>query len=350
MNFSDLFNLQFLAPHLVWIGIYLILALSLNLINGYAGMFSLGHQGFWAVGAYAAGALIVHTPFALPGPVLFALSLVAGVLLATLGGLIIGVPCLRLRGDYLAIATLGFAEIIRILLNNFEWVEASRGMDIPYQIIVRSPETMTSFYTFHLVFTWAMVLVTFIVIRNLIHSSHGRAIISLREDEVASQLIGVNITRYKVLAFLVGAGFAGLAGAIHANFTGLIAPRDFTIIGGIMILLMVVLGGMGSMTGTVVATFILYSVQQLFKLELLNIPTKLAAVTGIQFLQDFAAGVEALARERWQICFAVLLMILMISIPQGFFGKKEIWETKLWRRLFGGGKKSNLAGATGDAA
>jgi branched-chain amino acid transport system permease protein len=335
MNFADLFNFQFLAPHLIWIGIYLILALSLNLINGTAGMFSLGHQGFWAVGAYAAGALIVHSPLALPGGVLLGLSLLCGVVLATVAGLIIGVPCLRLRGDYLAIATLGFAEIIRILLNNFDWLDASRGLEIPYQIIQRSPETMTSFYLFNLVLTWGMVALTFVVCRNLIRSSHGRAILSLREDEVAAQLIGVNITRYKVLTFLVGSGFAGLAGAIHANFTGLIAPRDFTIIAGILILLMIVLGGMGSMSGTVLSTFVLYGVQQLFKLELLNIPTKVAGLIGWDWLQGLAAGLEAVARERWQIFFAVLLIILMISLPQGFFGNKELWETATWRRLFG---------------
>jgi branched-chain amino acid transport system permease protein len=334
MSLTDLFNFQFIAPHLVWIGIYLILALSLNLINGYAGMFSLGHQGFWAVGAYAAGALIVHTPIELPGPVLFGLSLVCGVLLATLSGLIIGVPCLRLRGDYLAIATLGFAEIIRILLNNFEWVDASRGLEIPYQVVVRSPETVTSFYVFHLLFTWAMVALTFVVCRNLIHSSHGRAVLSLREDEVAAQLIGVNITRYKVLTFLLGSALAGLAGAVHANFTGLIAPRDFTIISGILILLMVVLGGMGSMSGTVLATFVLYGVQQLFKLELLDIPTRIASAFGWDWLLGLAEGLELVARERWQVFFAVLLIVLMISLPQGFLGKKEIWETALWRRFF----------------
>jgi ABC-type branched-subunit amino acid transport system permease subunit len=115
----------------------------------------------------------------------------------------------------------------------------------------------------------------------------------------------------------------------------LIAPRDFTIITGILILLMIVLGGMGSMSGTVLATFVLYVVQQVFKLELLNIPTKLTSMIGWDLLQGWAEGMEALARERWQFFFAVLLMVLMISLPQGFLGSKEIWETGWWRRLFG---------------
>jgi branched-chain amino acid transport system permease protein len=336
MSIGDILSFNFLAHHLVFIGIFLILALSLNLINGYAGMFSLGHQGFWAVGAYAAGALIVHMPGSLPGPLLFMLSIGAAMLCATLAGLVIGVPCLRLRGDYLAIATLGFAEIIRIVLTNLEWVGASRGLHIPYQVIVRSPDTQTDFYVFWIVFTYAMVLVTFVMCRNLIHSSHGRAIVSLREDEVASQLLGVNITRYKVLTFLLGSAFAGLAGAIHANFFGFISPKDFQIMQGILILLMVVLGGLGSMTGTVLATFILYSVQQILKLRLLGLPTSLASASGSDALMGLARALETLAVDRWQLIFAVMLMILMIAAPQGLFGKKELWDTAIYRRLFAG--------------
>jgi ABC-type branched-subunit amino acid transport system permease subunit len=289
-------------------------------------------------------------PSTMPGPVMFGLSLIVGVILATLGGLIIGVPCLRLRGDYLAIATLGFAEIIRILLNNFNWVEASRGLDIPYQIIVRSPETMTSFYTFHLIFTWSMVLVTFIVIRNLIPFSHGRAIISLREDEVASQLIGVNITQIQGPGVLGGRRVRGTGGGDSRELHGTDRTARFhhhwrhhdSADGRARRY------GLddGNGPGDVHLVFGAAAVQA----RALEHPDEACRADGHPVPQDFAAGVEALARERWQICFAVLLMILMISIPQGLFGKKEIWETKLWRRLFGSGKKSNLAGATGGEA
>jgi len=317
----------------VWIGLYLILALSLNLINGCAGMFSLGHQGFWAVGAYGAAALVVKLPFELPGPVMFALSLIVGAICATLAGLIIGVPCLRLRGDYLAVATLGFAEIIRNLLIKFDWLGASRGQRIPPQVL--DPQDTAPYHWFYLAVTWFFVLVTVWICRNVIHSSHGRAILAIREDEVAAELLGVNVTRYKLLVFLLGSMLAGLAGALHANFELYIAPPMFTMLPGIMILLMVVLGGTGSMSGTAIAVVVLYSLQQILKLSLFGLPTSAASAIGWPPLEALAKSFELLARERWQAMFAVLLVIVMISMPQGIFGKRELWQTERFRRWAG---------------
>ncbi len=351
MSFGDIFSYNFVVYHLISVGIFAMLALSLNLINGYAGMFSLGHQAFWAVGAYGAGAVIVHFPFQAPGVVVFGSSLLAGIGLAALAGFVIGVPCLRLRGDYLAIATLGFAEIVRILLNNFDWVGGSRGLAIPRVLIEKTPATEVWFYLFFLVFTVAMTGLTVLVCRNLIHSSHGRAIVSIREDEVASELIGVNVTYYKVVAFLIGAAFAGLAGAIHANFFGIISPKDFGIMPGILILLMVVLGGMGSMSGTLLATVILYFVQQILKLKLFGLPSTIASAIGWPPLMRLADTMETLAVDRWQVFFAILLILLMISAPQGFFGKREIWDTAAYKKLAGlfrsGGRGSGSAAGEG---
>lgn len=315
----------------MWIGIYLILALSLNLINGCAGMFSLGHQGFWAVGAYGAAALVVKSPIELPGPVLFALSLAVGALCATIAGFVIGVPCLRLRGDYLAVATLGFAEIIRNLLIKLDWLGASRGQRVPPQVL--DPQNAASYHLFYLAVTWLFVAVTVWICRNLIHSSHGRAILAIREDEVAAELMGVNVTRYKLLVFLLGSMLAGLAGALHANFEMYIAPPMFAMLPGIMILLMVVLGGTGSMSGTAIAVFILYTLQQVLKLGVFGLPSAAAEVIGWTPIESLARSFELLARERWQVMFAILLVVVMIAMPQGIFGKRELWQMEWFRRL-----------------
>lgn len=309
----------------------MILALSLNLINGCGGMFSLGHQGFWAVGAYGAAALIVKLPYELPGAVMFALSLLVGAVCATIAGLVIGVPCLRLRGDYLAVATLGFAEIIRNLLIKLDWLGASRGQRISPQVL--DPQDTTAYQWFYLAVTWFFVAVTVWICRNLIHSSHGRAILAIREDEVAAELLGVNVTRYKLLVFLLGSMLAGLAGALHANFELYIAPPMFAMLPGIMILLMVVLGGTGSMSGTAIAVVILYTLQQVLKLGLFGLPSSAAESIGWGPLEDLARSFESLARDRWQVMFAVLLVIVMIAMPQGIFGKRELWQTDWFRRL-----------------
>ena len=311
--------LYFILDHAVHLGIMVMLALSLNLINGFTGMFSLGHHGFFAVGAYAAGAFIVLAlPAQVPvgvGVLGFILSLLVGIGAAALFGFIVGVPCLRLRGDYLAIATLGFGEIVRIVMQNTEAVGASRGLEVPYLLLPRSVDTQLPYVGLHLAIVTLSVVATYAAIRNLLRSTHGRALIAIREDEIAAELLGVSLARYKVLAFVIGAGMAGLAGALYLNYVTQIEPREFNLLKGIYILLYVVLGGMGSLSGTVLATAVLYVLD---KVVLNLMPSEIQA---------------------WrEVMFALLLILLMLLRPQGLLGSRELHQTDLWKRLFGGGK------------
>jgi branched-chain amino acid transport system permease protein len=301
------------------LSILIILALSLNLINGFTGMFSLGHHGFFAVGAYAAAAFVAFTLPAAAGAglgvVWFALSVLVGVSAAALFGFVVGVPCLRLKGDYLAIATLGFGEIVRIVVQNTEAVGGARGMEIDYLLVTRSVDTQLLYVGLYLGLAVAGVALTALVIRNLLRSTHGRALIAIREDEIAAELLGVNLTRYKVLAFVLGAGLAGLGGALYANYMTQIEPREFNLLKGIYILLYVVLGGMGSMSGTVLATALLYVLDKV----VLNLMPPA--------IQDWR-----------EVMFALMLVVLMIGRPQGLLGSREINDTALWRRLLGRGE------------
>lgn len=270
--------------------INIILAVSLSLINGFTGQLSLGHAGFMAVGAYAA--TVMTTLLDQP----FLVGIIAACLAAALAGLVIGVPTLRLRGDYLAIATLGFGEIIRVVLQNIDYIGGPAGIQgIPA-------------YT-----NWAWLfggtVLTIAVIVNLINSSYGRAIISIREDEVASELMGINTTRYKVLAFVVGALFAGLAGALYAHYFYIIKPGNFTFMKSFDVLVMVVLGGLGSTTGAIIAAVFV---------------TVLTAV-----LQSFPAI--------RMILYALILIIVMIYRPQGLMGNKEL-SRKTWGKIWSGKK------------
>jgi branched-chain amino acid transport system permease protein len=311
--------LFFVLDHAVHLSILIILALSLNLINGFTGMFSLGHHGFFAVGAYAAAAFVAFTLPAAAGAglgvVWFALSVLVGVSAAALFGFVVGVPCLRLKGDYLAIATLGFGEIVRIVVQNTEAVGGARGMEIDYLLVTRSVDTQLLYVGLYLGLAVAGVALTALVIRNLLRSTHGRALIAIREDEIAAELLGVNLTRYKVLAFVLGAGLAGLGGALYANYMTQIEPREFNLLKGIYILLYVVLGGMGSMSGTVLATALLYVLDKV----VLNLMPPA--------IQDWR-----------EVMFALMLVVLMIGRPQGLLGSREINDTALWRRLLGRGE------------
>ncbi|MEO1267939.1 MAG: branched-chain amino acid ABC transporter permease [Myxococcota bacterium] len=318
--------LYFALDHLVHVTILIILALSLNLINGFTGMFSLGHHGFFAAGAYAAGAFILFTLPTNPGLAMgiawFIMSLGAGIAAAALFGVVVGVPCLRLKGDYLAIATLGFGEIVRIIAQNTEAVGGARGLEVPYLLIARSRDTEIAYVVSYVVILIVMAVITYVLIRNLLHSTHGRALIAIREDETAAELLGVNLTRYKVMAFVIGAGFAGLAGALYTNYVTQIEPKEFNLIKGIYILLYVVLGGMGSMSGTVLATLMLYTLD---KVVLNLMPPEIQA---------------------WrEVMFALLLVVVMVSRPQGLLGHKEIHETKLWKRIFGTTKATQASAA-----
>jgi len=302
------------ANDFVMIGIYLVLALSLNLINGYAGLFSLGHAGFWAVGAYTGSACIVYMHAlhpGVPGAALFCLGMCAAVVFSALAGLLLGLPCLRLRGDYLAIATLGFSLIVVNVLDNLNVVGGARGfpfgrLEWPdsavYQLSARLHHNVI-----HMILAVAAVVVCTLVIRNIVRSSHGRAIISIREDELAGQMCGINIVKYKLFVFVLGAAFAGAAGVLYSTFNYRIEPRAFDFMAGVRILLMVVLGGMGSLTGTFIAVVILYEAPELLRLSNLELLGQPVA-------------------DWWAIIYALLLVGLMLLRPQGLLGKREITD------------------------
>jgi len=304
--------------HLIMVAIWLTLTLSLNLINGYCGLFSLGHQGFWAVGAYSAAATVVYLPGAVGSPWLaFVLSFPIGLCSAALFGFLVGLPCLRLRGDYLAIATLGFSEILRNLIQNSEKLGQSLGMSFP-NLVRKSVQERRSYYFVYLVLAWAMAAATLLVLRNLVNSSHGRAIQAVRDDERAAELLGVNLTRYKVLVFVIGAAFAGLAGATFANYNAQVTPEDFNFNAGVLMVVMVVLGGMGSFTGTIVSTVLLYFAPVFLALWL---PT-----TRIPVFYDPTQGgvVYRELKELWQVFFSMLLIIMVLVRPQGLMGGREL--------------------------
>ncbi|HBT48172.1 MAG TPA: branched-chain amino acid ABC transporter permease [Peptococcaceae bacterium] len=268
---------KFQQVNLMLLGINVILATSLNLIVGFTGQLALGHAGFMAIGAYVATIFTVK----LGQP--FALALAVGSLAAALAGVLIGLPTLRLRGDYLAIATLGFGEIIRGLAVNIEYVGGAAGiMGIP---------RLTTWP-----WLYAMTVLTVVAIKNFINSTHGRACLAVRENEIAAEAMGINTTYYKVLAFTLGAFFGGLAGGLYAHYFYLIQPSTFSFLRSFDILVMVVLGGMGSLTGSVIAA---------------------AAITLVNaLLQDLA-----LLR---MVIYAALLVAVMIFRPQGLMGNKEL--------------------------
>ncbi len=350
--FEGLFNFANVSNHLIQIGIFCILALSLNLINGSLGAFSLGHHGFWGMGAYAAG--IVVWMFGSPeGSVLaFVASFIVAMGAAALFGMLVGAPCLRLKGDYLAIATLGFAEIFIICVRNSEsWTQFNRpeigltrglggaagfslgdgyyeagrvsGNDVIMRLAGGSNEGRQWIY---LVLTWALVALTYVFIRNFLKSGHGRAVTAIRDDETAAELMGVNLIRYKVMVFVIGAALAGLAGALIANYRSSVSPAQFLMMDGIKILLMVVLGGLGSMSGALVAVVLLYASEQ--ALSTIPTPVKFIAYSNGSF-----HVVDKVLRELWQVVFALLLILLMLMRPNGLMGRREI-SRAYFRELF----------------
>ena len=254
----------------------IILAVSLHLIIGITGQFSIGHAGFMAVGAYISA--IVTMKLDLP----FIVAIVAAGVVALFAGLLIGIPTLRLRGDYLAIATLGFAEIIRIVIVNIDYVGGAAGMTVSRQT--------TWTYAF-----FAMVI-TIIVIANYTKSRHGRACIAIREDEIAADAMGINTTYYKVVAFAIGAFFAGVAGAIFSHQLFFIQPTSFGFLKSFDILIYVVLGGLGSLSGSVLAAVLLTIVST--------------------YLAEFP--------ETRMIIYSLVLILVMLYRPTGLLGTKEI--------------------------
>ena len=284
----------FYELNLVLMMINIILAVSLNLIIGFTGQLALGHAGFMAIGAYTAAIMTVK----LGQP--FSLAILAGAVVTAIIGFLIGLPTLRLKGDYLAIATLGFGEIIKVLFINFEYVGGASGFHgIPH------------ITTWNLVFFLALFTVFFV--KNFINSAHGRACISVREDEIAAETMGINTTQYKVLAFTIGAFFAGTAGALFAHYFYILQPNNFGFLRSVDYLVMVVFGGLGSITGSILAAAVL---------TIIN------------------AALQSVAEWR-MVFYSVLLIAIMIFRPQGLLGNKE-FSLKFFKRLSGGEKKRAL--------
>lgn len=275
---------------LMFIGINIMLATSLHLIIGITGQFSIGHAGFLAVGAYASAVMTMKLE--LP----FIIAVLTGGVIAAVAGMVIGIPSLRLKGDYLAIATLGFGEIVRIVLLNIEYVGGASGMQVSH---------LTSWP-----WVFACVMITVLVIRNFTNSTHGRACISVREDETAADAMGINTTYYKVAAFVIGAFFAGIAGSLYAHNFYIIQPSNFGFLKSFDILIFVVLGGLGSLSGSVLAAI------------LLTIVTT--------FLQDYP--------ETRMIIYSLVLILMMIFRPQGLMGTREITSLFTHKKTKGGPK------------
>lgn len=235
---------------LVPVGINVILAVSLNLTTGFLGELTLGHAGFMSVGAYAGAIFSLYTnlPY-FPG---FILSLIVGGIVAAIFGFIIGVPVLRLKGDYLAIVTLAFGEIIRSIITNLDITGGASGLNnIPMY---------TSYISVYVV-----AVITILLISNLIHSRHGRAICSIREDYIAAESVGISLTNYKILAFVMAAFFAGMAGVLYSHNLGFVQAKTFDYNKSIEILVIVVLGGMGSITGSIISAIIITVLPELLR-------------------------------------------------------------------------------------
>lgn len=282
--------------------IYIILTVSLNIINGFTGQFSIGHMGFAAVGAYVSGTITtlifkVGSMAAVPKYLIFILAIIAGGICAAIIGFLIGLPTLRLRGDYLAIVTLAFGEIIRVLINAMDYVGGPRGL-------LGIPRLS------NLTLIFIVTIISVLIMRNIIFSSVGRALKSIREDEVASELVGVDITRHKVLAFTIGSFFAGIAGALLAHLLQIAHPTQFGFLGSVNVLVMVYIGGAGSISGAISAAVGLTFLSEFLRLGI-------DQINKMQIL-PFVVGPE------WRmVVYAVLLVATMLFRTSGLMGHKE---------------------------
>jgi len=287
--FSDRIDPYYLDV-LIGIGINIILAVSLNLVNGYTGQFSLGHAGFMSVGAYGAAAVSLFIGPKLLGEdggtalqqgLMFLAALSAGGLAAALAGLAVGIPSLRLKGDYLALVTLGFGEIIRVIFQNVEFLGGALGLN-------GIPAYTTIFWVL------AFVALAVFTVTCLVHSTYGRGFLATKDDEVASEAVGLNTTRYKIVAFVIGAFFAGAAGGLYGHFKMTITPTGFDFTKSIEIVVMVILGGMGNTIGVILAAILLTLLPEVLR---------------------------PIAEYR-MIIYSLLLIVLMIMRPQGLFNFK----------------------------
>lgn len=313
------------SPFLVYIslmvGVNVILAVSLNIVNGMTGQFSLGHAGFMAVGAYAAAKFsmamdpwkIIGIAVAPSDQIIFLFSLLVGGVAAGLCGFLVGLPSLRLRGDYLAVVTLGFGEIIRVVAQNSDSLGRALGLSgIPQRTTI----FIVGFFVFLVV----------LVAKRLGDSPHGRSLVAIREDEVAASAMGINTTAYKVRAFVIASFFAGVAGGLFSHFQSVINPMTFNWVRSMEIVVMVVAGGLGSTTGSVVAA-----------VSLTLLPEGLRTL-----FNSLNLNAGRIDQVRMPI-YGLLLVVLMLVRPQGLFGTREAWD--LWRK-----KKPRTPAATEEGA
>lgn len=290
---------------IITIGMYIILTLSLNLVTGYAGQFSMGHAAFYGIGAYIAALLMLN--YSMP----FWIAIIVSSVLTAVSGFFLGLPALRLQGDYLGIVTLGFGEIVRLIFIN--WVSVTRGpMGLPG---IPSPTigsfvfmTKTPYYYTIVV----LCLLTILVFRRLTNSRFGLGLITVREDEIAASAIGINTVRVKLISFVIGAFFAGMTGGFFASYISFISPDSFMYIDSITILAMVVLGGMGNLFGSIIGAIVLVIAPEL-----------------LRFLMDYR-----------MILYGLMMVILMIYKPEGFWGiSKRIKNT--WYKAMRGKSYEN---------
>jgi branched-chain amino acid transport system permease protein len=290
---------------LVLMGINIALAVSLNIINGHAGQFSLGHAGFMAIGAYTSAYLTTRyfvpyvnsLPDGSPQQIitqngLLIVAVLGGAIASAIAGYIVGLPSLRLRGDYLAIVTLGFGEIIRVLILNIEEIGAARGLTgIP------------GWSNFFWVYFFAGL--TILISHRLVGSSVGRAFLAVREDQIAAEAMGVNTTRYKVKAFVIGSSLAGVAGALYSYFMMYLNPGMFTFVKSFEVVAMVVLGGLGSISGSIIAAIVLTFLPE-----------------ALRYVKDYMPG----GRDPRMVIYSIMLIVLMLTRPQGLLGRRELWD------------------------
>jgi branched-chain amino acid transport system permease protein len=285
--------MEYLLHILVITGIYIILTLSLNLVVGYTGLPALGHAAFSCVGAYTSSLLALNfglSPW---------LGLLIGACVAALLGVVVGFPSLRLKGDYLALATFGLGVIVYSVSKN--WVSLTRGpMGLPgipgFSILGFQLSEIWSY----LILVTFFVFLTYFIMRRIVNSPFGRILRGIREDEIATLAMGKNVNRHKILVFVIGAFFAGIAGSLYAHYITFIDPSSFTVMESILILLMVVFGGMGSLPGSFVGAAILVIFPEL--LRFLGMPSAVAAPLR-------------------QMIYGLLLIVLMLKRPQGILGQ-----------------------------
>lgn len=285
--------MEYLLHILIFCGIYIILAESLNLIIGFTGIPSLGHSAFYCIGAYTSTLLALNlgiSPW---------IGLLAGAIIASILGIIIGYPSIRLKGDYLALATFGMAVIIYSIAKN--WVNLTRGpMGLPgipsFKIFSFAIDATWTY----LILTLILAVLTVFIINRIAKSPFGRILKSIREDEIASETLGKNVIKYKLLVFIIGAFFAGIAGSLYAHYITFIDPSSFTITESITILLMVILGGLGSIRGSIIGAVVLVLLPEI--LRFVGMPSSIAA-------------------QVRQMIYGLCLILLMIARPQGIMGK-----------------------------